>query len=156
MYTYCALCNFTRFEIRLDTVTLFSCPTLIFAKYLIFITATSEKPDSQRYDVTKKNTVPFNVEIIYSLKSALYPTDVELSLSLPQFPYALATAHGVPRHTAWESQHSSFKSQQLYKLVNILITSNKINYKNVFEGLKITLLQGEPVFLLSNKRNTNF
>lgn len=69
----------------------------------------------------------------------IYPTDVELSLSLPQFPYALAAAHGVPRHTAWESQHNSFKSQQLYKLINILIVSNKINYKNVFKGLKITL-----------------
>lgn len=68
MCAFCAAYNFTNLEIRLDTITFISCSTLIFAQYLIFTTANSEKPDSQRHNVTESNVFPFYVKTVYYLK----------------------------------------------------------------------------------------
>jgi hypothetical protein len=46
-----SLHNFSNRGIKLDMATLISYSTLIFALYLLFITATAETPASHKYDV---------------------------------------------------------------------------------------------------------
>lgn len=53
MCTYWALHNFPNLEIRLDTNILISCSTMVFAWYLLFITATTKTPTSYRYHSIK-------------------------------------------------------------------------------------------------------
>lgn len=51
-------------EIRLDITILISCPTMIFAWYLLFMTATTKNPTSQRYHRIKTKEAQFNLETV--------------------------------------------------------------------------------------------
>lgn len=121
MYACCALHNFTNLEIRQHDHPRFLLNT-DFCTVADFHHSNLKKPDLQRYDATEKNIVPFNVKIMYNLKLTVCTVSTRrgVSLTQPLLPCALAAAHGVPGLTGWKTQHYSFKSQQLYKRVNIL------------------------------------
>lgn len=69
MWAGWALHSISNLGIRLDTTTLLSYSIWIFPRHLFFITATTTKPASQRYDVTKKHARHLMVQLQLSWRS---------------------------------------------------------------------------------------
>lgn len=122
----CAAYSFTNLEIRLDTITFISCSTLIFAQYLIFTTANSEKPDSQRHNVTE-NIFPFisNCVLPQAIRAAIVSNKWWKSITeFAMVPISISccSTWGDLGTQPWNHGNFSVKSGAAYKLVNILIT----------------------------------
>lgn len=64
--------TFSNPRIRFHTTTLISCPTLIFKKEFIFITATAKNSTMQWCDLIKRNVAQFNVESVNYLNIAVH------------------------------------------------------------------------------------